>query len=118
MLADVASKDSSLPSPGNDGLPLGELPFTFVFGCLDLGTLKRWFCPGNSVAEDAHIVCELKGRGFVLAEFLVVDPNDCWTGLSGTQVAFYPSDSVEEGLVQFHELEMLLGESKPFETVH
>lgn len=106
-LARKANARPDLKSPYEDGLPLAWLPFSYVFGCLDLKDLAGWFCLGESPAENARIVAELEQRGFRLVEFLV-EAEDFKVGRSGTQVAFYPSYSRQEGLTQVHDMESLL----------
>jgi hypothetical protein len=109
-LAKQAEADQGLKSPGDDGLPLGDLPFSFVFGCTDVPTLKRWFFFGDAV-ENERIVKMLKLKGFRLVEFLVEDA-DCEVSTSGRQVAFYAGFSRDEGLVQVHDLNVLLAETQ------
>ena len=106
-LAKRAAATRDLRVPGEDGLPLGYLPFKFVFGCGDLAALKRWFCLGGTDVENEEIIQELKRRGFRLLEFLV-EEGDYRVGLSGLQVAFDPSLSREESLFQAHDLATLL----------
>lgn len=106
-LARRANARPHLKSPGDDGLPLGELPWCYVFGCPDLATLASWFCLGETRAENAGILDTLKQRGFRLIEFLV-DKEDCRVGQSGAQVAFYDRFSRQEGLTQIHDMETLL----------
>lgn len=106
-LARRASARAHLKSPGDDGLPLGELPWCYVFGCLDLGGLASWFRLGETPAENARILAELEQRGFRLVEFLV-DAEDCRVSRSGVQVAFYDRFSRQEGLTQVHDMETLL----------
>lgn len=106
-LAQKANNNPHLKFPCDDGLPLGFIPFCFVFGSLTLSSLQQWFCVGNTKEENEHIIHQLKEKGFILAEFLVED-KDCRVGYSQSQVAFDADSSKEEGLVMYHELDMLL----------
>lgn len=106
-LARRANARPHLKSPGDDGLPLGHLPFSYVFGCLDLGGLASWFCLGETPAENAQILDALQQRGFRLIEFLV-EAEDYRVSRSGAQVAFYAGYSRQEGLTQVHDMETLL----------
>lgn len=96
-----------LKFPGDDGLPLGNIPWCFVFGCLSLETLKQWFLLGKTLADNERIVYALKEKGFQLVEYLV-DEGDYAVSTSGVQVAFSTSEARDEGLVQHHDLGMLL----------
>jgi len=113
----ATAREEVLKAPGDDGLPLGHLPWCYVFGCLDVATLKKWFFLGDTVADNEAILRKLKNKGFVLSEYLV-EPDDCRISTSGIQVAFYPTDAEDAGLVHFHDLESLLGESPLVPTVH
>lgn len=96
-----------LKSPGDDGLPLGYIPFSFVFGCLDVATLKKWFMFGDASPEHMQVVQTLREKGFHLAEFLV-EEGDYQVSTSGVQVAFDAANCRYEGLVQYHDLASLL----------
>lgn len=109
-LAQKAGTNRHLKYPGDDGLPLGHLPYCFVFGCLDLRSLKRWFFLGESWEENERIVETLKEKGFRLAEYLV-EEGDYQVSVSGIQVAFHASGCKEDGLVQYHDLGSLFAES-------
>lgn len=109
-LAQKAGVNRHLKSPGDDGLPLGWIPFCFVFGCLDLRSLKRWFFLGETWDENLSIIQTLKDKGFRLAEYLV-EAENCRVSASGIQVAFDAYDSKDEGLVQYHDLNDLFLES-------
>lgn len=109
-LATKALARPELKSPGEDGLPLGHLPFCFVFGCPDIDALKKWFLLGETSAENEHIILSLKKQGFVLAEYLV-EADDYQLSKSGTQVAFDAFNCRDEGLVEFHDLGDLLASS-------
>lgn len=109
-LAVKAASRPTLKLPGDDGLPLGHLPYCFVFGCRDFETLKDWFFLGNNNAENEHIVRTLKQKGFQLAEFLV-EEEDYWMSDSGVQLAFHAGHCRDEGLVQYHDLDALLFQS-------
>jgi hypothetical protein len=108
-LAKKAIARPNLKSPGEDGLPLGHIPFFFVFGCPDMDTLKKWFLLGETPAENERIILSLKQQGFVLAEYLV-DADDYRLSTSGLQVAFDTFNAHAEGLVQFRDLDELLAE--------
>lgn len=108
-LATKANSLDYLPAPSDDGLPsLSNLPYGYVFGCTDMEALKRWFLLGDSPIENHRIIQTLAQKGFNLVEFLVEDP-DYLVSTSLTQVAFDPTISREEGLVQVHNLNLLLG---------
>lgn len=100
-----ASERRDLLSPWQDGL--GDLPWSYVFGCPDMDCLRQWFLLGNSPRENGHIVRKLKDAGFVLAEYLVA-ADECRVSTSGIQLAFYPEQSREEGLVAYRGLDELL----------
>jgi len=102
-----ANSNPRLKSPGDDGLPLGNIPWSFVFGCLNLETLKQWFLLGASPADNEHIIHTLKSKGFQLVEYLV-DEDDYLVSHSGVQVAFSTSEARDEGLAQHHDLALLL----------
>lgn len=110
QLAMKAGENPNLKCPVDDGLPLGFIPFSFVFGALDIASLKQWFFLGQTIQENETIIHKLKEKGFVLAEFLVPE-EDCLVGLSQQQVAFDADNAKEEGLVAYHELDMLLKQS-------
>lgn len=112
-LATKTSRNQNLVSPGNDGLPLGHMPYGFVFGCLDLESLREWFLLGESAAENAQIGRTLAKMGFVLAEYLV-EYGDYRVSKSRIQVAFDALICEEEGLVQYHDLlELFSGCEEP-----
>jgi hypothetical protein len=106
-LAAKANTNPRLKSPGDDGLPLGLIPWSFVFGCLNLETLKQWFLLGESTADNEHIIHTLKSKGFQLVEYLV-ERDDYLVSQSGVQVAFSTSEAREDGLTQHHDLAVLL----------
>lgn len=110
QLAKRAGRNRNLRSPGDDGLPVMFLPYSYVFGCLDIASLKRWFFLGETIEENDAIVGTLKEKGFRLAEY-IVESTDCRISATGIQVAFDPSTSRDEGLVEYHDLNMLLRES-------
>ncbi len=107
LLARKVDAMPELPPPGRDGLGLGHLPWAFVFGCPSLETLKRWILVGDDAAENESIVRRLRRRGFVLAEYLVEQEN-LRMGYSRQQLAFDAADSKEDGLVEYHDLGILL----------
>lgn len=109
-LAMLAAENPRLKFPGDDGLPLGNIPWCFVFGCQNLETLKQWFMLGATHAENKHIVDMLKTKGFQLVEYLV-EADDYLLSTSGIQVAFSTSEARDEGLVQYHALDVLLSPS-------
>lgn len=113
----ATAREGLLKAPGDDGLPLGHLPWCYVFGCLDVANLKKWFFLGDTPADNAAILRTLKAKGFVLAEYLV-EADDCRISTSGIQVAFYPTDAEDAGLVQYHDLESLLDHAPATATVH
>lgn len=116
-LAKKAAATQHLKSPGDDGLPLGHLPFSFVFGCPDIQSLKQWFFLGVTAEENERIVRTLKDMGFVLVEYLA-DSYDYELSRSGNQIAFDARNCVEEGLVQVHDIGILLDEFPAARSVH
>ena len=107
QLASRTADSPLLKSPPEDGLPLGNIPWCFVFGCLSLETLKQWFLLGNGAVDNEHIIGTLKSKGFHLVEYLV-EAGDYIVSNSGIQVAFSTSEARYEGLVQAHDLTVLL----------
>ncbi len=105
-LARRATAQSQLRAPHADGLGLGFLPYIYVFGCLDLDSLREWFLLGQTLQENRDILARLQAMGFVLSEYLVND-GDYRIGRSGLQVAFASCNCRDEGLVVFHELSTL-----------
>lgn len=109
-LAELANNCGQLKSPGTDGLPLGNIPFFFVFGSPGLPALRRWLLLGDTPEENAQIVATLDELGFVLAEYLV-EEDSYLMGLSKLQVAFDADACREESLVNYHPLQQMLSES-------
>lgn len=101
------ASEIGLRHPGEDGLPLGNIPWSYVFGCPDLATLRLWMFHGTDDQESKHIVRCLRARGFVLAEYLVEDDRFIM-GDSQTQLAFDADDSRDEALVDYRDLAELL----------
>lgn len=107
MLAKMAISDPALKSPGQDGLPLGDVPFCFVFGCIGLESLRDWFLLGDCESSNEEIVEKLGSLGFRVGEYLV-EEDDCWVSDSGVQAAFHASICREDGLVTYHNVDILL----------
>jgi len=107
MLAGKAIARPELKSPGEDGLPLGHIPFSFVFGCVGLGNLQQWFLLGDACSDNKEIVDRLGLLGFRVGEYLV-DDEDCWVSDSGIQAAFHAAHAREEGLVTYHHVGILI----------
>jgi hypothetical protein len=105
-LAKMTEVNPRLKFPGDDGLPLGNVPFSFVFGCRDLDTLRIWFLLGDSDLENKRIAKKLSSLGFHVGEYLV-DDDDCWMSSSGIQVAFNAFRCREDGLVTYHDMSIL-----------
>ena len=99
-------KLDSLKLPHLDGFP--EIPFSYVFGCFSVDQLKPWILLGDSSSDNEKIVSDLKASDYVVSMYLV-DESDLIKGDSSSQVAFYPYDALEEGLVDFFDLNVLLG---------
>lgn len=110
QLARRATLNPLLRSPFYDGISMASLPYWYVFGCLDLPSLKRWMYQGESIQENEYILQKLKARGFRLAEYLV-ESERVTVGVSRLQVAFDAEESVNQGLVDYHDLDILLRES-------
>lgn len=94
-----------LPFPGKDELGAASICWFWVFGCINLVDLKKWFCLDGPACKT--ILSTLKEKGFVLAVYLS-EKDDFKIGLSGMQVAFDSSNARSEGLVQYQDLETLL----------
>lgn len=93
------------PIPYHDGLDLGFIPWTYVFGCLSVESLKQWFTIGDIAIED---VCDqLESLGFCVVEYLVED-GDYIIGDSRKQVTFCASWSEDDMLTQVHPMSILL----------
>lgn len=93
------------PYPDRDGLSLGFIPWSYVFGCLSIESLKQWFMIGDIAIED---VCDqLEALDFCVIEYLV-DDGDYIIGDSRKQVAFNASWSAFDGLTQVHPMSILL----------
>lgn len=107
QLAKMTERNLSLKFPGDDGLPLGNVPFSFVFGCLDLDSLRSWFLLGDTDVENARIVENLSLLGFHVGEYLV-NAEDCWISHSGIQAAFNAFCCREDGLVTYNDLSILI----------
>lgn len=109
-LATKAGSISYLKNPYDDGLGLAWIPWTFVFGSPSLNALKRWVFLGGTYDTNETIVKELQARDFVVAEYLI-EEGDYRQGFSGLQVAFDAYHAREDGLVQYHDMPMLLEQS-------
>lgn len=105
-----AGRQRHLKAPIEDGIYLSHLPWTYVFGAPSIPKLKEWVFFGRRRDDNRRIVKALKKRDFTLAEYLVAD-GDYMPGQSGNQLLFCPDTSREEGLVQYHDLTVLLNES-------
>lgn len=108
-LAKLAANNVLLRSPIWDNIVMSSRPYHWVFGCLDLPSLKRWIYQGGSIQENDAIVLGLKERGFQLAEYLV-DPEDMVVGASKLQVLFDAQACVYDDMVEYHNLSVLLRE--------
>lgn len=109
-LATKAGSVSYLKNPYDDGLGLAWIPWTFVFGSPSLDTLKRWVFLGGTFDSNEAIVRELKARDFVVAEYLV-EEGSFRSSFSGLQLAFDARTAREDGLVQYHDMTVLLARS-------
>ncbi len=93
-----------LPLPSDDGISLKDLPHSYVFGCQNLETLKKWVLIKGDHRESKRNIRKLKALGFILSEYNV--EKDYKVGSSGIQVVFDPSDLIEP--VIHHNLSILL----------
>lgn len=100
------------PSPGDDGLGLGNIPHWFVFGCPTIETLKRWILLGSTIDENDQIIKRLSDMGFVLGHYLV-ESDLVREGCRNIQVAFGKPDDLYEGCFEHKPLQVLMKES-PF----
>ena len=107
-----ANYQRRLKSPTEDKLHIHHLPCVYVFGAPSIPKLKEWIFFGRRYDDNRRIVKALKKRNFTIAEYLVAD-EDYVSGRSGNQLLFCPDTSREEGLVQYHDLDILFKES-PF----
>lgn len=108
-LAKRTALNHRLRAPGDDGLYMVCIPHYFVFGCMSLPLLKEWFFLGDSIAENDEIVRNLMEKGFQLAEYLV-EPDSCRVSVTKMQVAFDAEECKIDGLVEYHDLSVLLKE--------
>jgi hypothetical protein len=108
-LAKRTAYNHRLRAPGDDGLYMAFIPHFYVFGCLDLLRLKEWFFLGDSTQENDEIVASLSQKGFRVAEYLV-EPDSCRVSATKIQVAFDADECKSEGLVEHHDLNVLLKE--------
>lgn len=106
-LAEKLNEKSHLKRPFDDGILMSDVPFFYVFGCTSIDSLKDWFLLGNNPEDNYTIVENLKNKGFRIAQF-IVEPDYYEVGNSGMQVVFDSHRCKEDGLVQFHELDMIL----------
>lgn len=51
------------PYPDRDGLGLAFIPWTYVFGCLNIESLKQWFTIRDIAIEDVCDQLEALGSG-------------------------------------------------------
>ena len=107
-----ACRQRRLKAPIEDGISLAHLPWTYVFGAPSIPKLKEWIFFGRRYDDNRRIVKALKKRNFTLVEYLVAD-EDYVSGRSGNHLLFCPDTSREEGLIQYHDLDILFKES-PF----
>lgn len=93
------------PEPDRDGLSLWTIPRSYVFGCLSIESLKRWFAFKDVSIE--QVCVELDVLGFRVVEYIVED-GKYKIGKSQKQVAFDASWSEDVGLFQVHPMSILL----------
>lgn len=111
-LANIAStKLHTLKSPGDDGLGLANIPWTFVFGCPDIVSMKKWILLGGNIHENDSIVKTLDEKGFKLFHYLIDDEQYIRKSWSGIQLAFDKKYAVEEGVWDYYPLTDLMREA-------
>lgn len=99
------AKHTNGPESERDGLGLWTIPWSYVFGCLSIESLKQWFAFKDVSIE--QVCAELDALGFRVVEYLV-DDGDYIIGRSRKQVAFNASWSEDDVLTQVHPMSILL----------
>lgn len=99
-----------LKNPHDDGLEIAYIPYTYVFGCPDINSMKQWILTGRCYDENYEIINTLDEMGFVLSNYLV-HPADVRMSWSKIQLAFCPIDAKEEKLVSHLSIKELIKES-------